>query len=155
MRLTLHTDYALRVLMLLAASEERATIGAIADRYGISRNHLMKVVQRLVQLELVRSDRGRGGGLRLARPAEEIGIGAVVRALEETGTFVECFDAGSNRCRAAPACGLRGVLAGALDAFMAHLDGVTLADVMADAPHFAAALGLPPVPPLPSAAASR
>jgi len=155
MRLTLHTDYALRVLMVLAATGERATIGAIADRYGISRNHLMKVVQRLVQLDLVRSDRGRGGGLRLARPADEIAIGAVVRLFEETGAFVECFEAGANRCRAAPACGLRRALAGALEAFLAHLDRITLADVMADAPHFAAALGLTPAPPLPSAAPSR
>lgn len=141
MRLTLHTDYGLRVLMFLAASEERATIGGIADHYGISRNHLMKVVQRLVQLDLVHGDRGRGGGLRLTRPPAEIVLGPVVRALEDMGGFVECFDAATNRCRVTPACGLRGALAGAVGAFMAHLDGVTLADLVPDRPAFAAALG--------------
>lgn len=147
MRLTLHTDYGLRVLMFLATTEERATIGAIADHYVISRNHLMKVVQRLVQLDLVASDRGRGGGLRLARPADEIVVGAVVRALEEVGTFVECFDSSTNRCCVIPACGLRFALAGAVQAFMAHLDGFTLADLVPDPTAFAAALGLPPTAP--------
>jgi len=143
MRLTLHTDYGLRVLMFLATAEERATIGAIADHYAISRNHLMKVVQRLVQLDLVASDRGRGGGLRLARPADKIVLGTVVRALEEVGTFVECFDSATNRCRVTPACGLRFALGGAVQAFMAHLDGFTLADLVPDPRAFAAALGLP------------
>lgn len=146
MRLTLHTDYGLRVLMFLA-SEERATIGAIADHYDVSRNHLMKVVQRLVQLDLVASDRGRGGGLRLARPADEIRVGSVVRALEDVGSFVECFDPVTNRCCLAPACGLRFALTGAMRAFMAHLDGVTLADLVPDRTAFAAALGLPPAEP--------
>ena len=143
MRLTLHTDYGLRVLMFLATTE-RGTIGAIADHYAISRNHLMKVVQRLVQLGLVASDRGRSGGLRLARPADEISVGAVVRALEEVGTFVECFDPAINRCRAAPACNLRFALSGAVQAFMAHLDDITLADLVPDRQAFAAALGMPP-----------
>jgi Rrf2 family nitric oxide-sensitive transcriptional repressor len=147
MRLTLHTDYGLRVLMFLAVSEERATIGAIAGHYAISRNHLMKVVQRLVQLDLVASDRGRGGGLRLARPPGQIRVGAVVRALEDTDTFVECFDAATNRCRLTPICGLRFALAGAVQAFMSHLDGVTLADLVPDHAAFVAALGLPPAAP--------
>jgi Rrf2 family nitric oxide-sensitive transcriptional repressor len=133
--------------MFLAASEERATIGVIADRYGISRNHLMKVVQRLGQLGLVASDRGRSGGLRLARPAGAIVIGDVVRALEEIGGFVECFDASANRCRVTPACGLRLALAGAVQAFMAHLDGTTLADLVPDRGAFVAALGLPAAAP--------
>lgn len=140
MRLTLHTDYGLRVLMFLAATEERATIGGIADHYGISRNHLMKVTQRLVQLDLVHGDRGRGGGLRLTRPPPEIMLGPIVRALEDTGGFVECFDAATNRCRLTPVCGLRGALAGAVEAFMAHLDGVTLADLVPDHLAFAATL---------------
>lgn len=155
MRLTLHTDYGLRVLMFLAVSEERATIGQIAEHYVISRNHLMKVVQRLVQLDLVASDRGRGGGLRLARPPAEIGVGQVVRALEDVGAFVECFDAQTNQCRVSPMCGLRVALAGAVDAFLEHLDAMTLADLLPDPALFAASLGLPRLAALPSPPPNR
>ena len=133
MRLTLHTDYALRLLMLLAMEpDEIHTIEEVARRYGISRNHLMKVTQTLAQAGFVDSLRGRGGGVRLARDAATINIGAVVRSTEDGFALVECFDARRNRCVAAPACGLREPLEEALRAFIAVLDGYTLADLMSN-----------------------
>jgi Rrf2 family nitric oxide-sensitive transcriptional repressor len=131
MRLTLHTDYALRLLMLLAIEpDELHTIEEVARRYGISRNHLMKVVQTLGQEKLIESLRGRGGGLRLGRPAASINVGAVVRATEDSFALVECFDRARNTCIAAPACGLRGPLEEALQAFLAVLDRYSLADLI-------------------------
>ena len=131
MRLTLHTDYALRLLMLLAIEpDELHTIEEVARRYGISRNHLMKVVQTLAQAGLVDSLRGRGGGLRLGRPAASINLGAVVRATEDGFALVECFDRARNTCIVAPACGLRGPLEEALQAFLATLDRYSLADLV-------------------------
>lgn len=131
MRLTLHTDYALRMLMFLALAPERAhTIEDIATRYGISRNHLMKVAQTLVQAGFVESLRGRGGGLRLAREPDSIRLGAIVRATEDGFTLVECFDAERNTCVVTPACGLRNPLQEALLAFLAVLDGYSLADLV-------------------------
>lgn len=132
MRLTLHTDFALRLLMLLAIEPDTLhTIEEVARRYGISRNHLMKVAQTLVQAGFLQSVRGRGGGLRLSRPANHINLGAVVRATEDSLALVECFDRASNTCIVAPACGLRGPLEDALGAFLAVLDRYSLADLVA------------------------
>jgi Rrf2 family nitric oxide-sensitive transcriptional repressor len=133
MRLTLHTDFALRLLMLLALEPDKLhTIEEAARRYRISRNHLMKVVQTLAQQGFVDSQRGRGGGLRLARPAGEINLGAVVRVTEDSLALVECFEAGRNACVIAPVCGLRSPLGEALTAFFAVLDRYTLADLVAN-----------------------
>jgi Rrf2 family transcriptional regulator, nitric oxide-sensitive transcriptional repressor len=133
MRLTFHTDYALRLLMLLALEPEGLhTIEATARRYGISRNHLMKVAQTLVKAGIIDGQRGRGGGLRLARPAGEINLGMVVRATEDSFALVECFDGVRNNCVITPACGLRGPLEEALDAFLAVLDGYSLHDLVAN-----------------------
>lgn len=132
MRLSLHTDYALRTLMYLAVQDGHASIGAIAEAYGISKNHLMKIAPRLVAEGFLEAVRGRSGGIRLARPPEAINIGAVARAMEETGGFVECFNAATNSCVITPACALRPILAGGLEAFFAHLDGFTLADIIGD-----------------------
>lgn len=127
MRLSLHTDYALRLLMLLAiVPDELYTIEEIAMRYDISRNHLMKITQTLAQAGFIRSLRGRGGGLRLGRTAESINLGAVVRATEDSFALVECFDQDRNRCPIASACGLRGPLEEALQAFLAVLDRYSL-----------------------------
>jgi Rrf2 family transcriptional regulator, nitric oxide-sensitive transcriptional repressor len=99
MRLTLHTDYSLRLLMLLAMEPDALhTIEEIAQRYDISRNHLMKVVQTLAQAGFVQSLRGRSGGLRLAKPAAQINLGAVVRATEDSFALVECFDRPAQNC---------------------------------------------------------
>jgi Rrf2 family transcriptional regulator, nitric oxide-sensitive transcriptional repressor len=131
MRLTFHTDYALRLLMLLAMeAEDLHTIEEVARRYGISRNHLMKVTQTLAQAGYVESVRGRGGGIRLGRPAGEINLGAVVRATEDDFAVVECFDRVRNTCVIASACGLRGALDEAIRAFLAVLDRYSLADMI-------------------------
>ena len=127
MQLSLHTDYGLRVLMLLGGSQAQWTIDEIAAWYGVSRNHLAKVVQALQAEGLVETLRGRGGGLRLARPPEQINIGQVVRKLERFDSFVSCMGTGAD-CTISGNCQLKPALAGALAAFLAHLDGFTLAD---------------------------
>ncbi|MNQ38215.1 HTH-type transcriptional repressor NsrR [compost metagenome] len=122
MRLTRYTDYAMRVLLYLAARPDRlCSISEIAGAYGISQNHLMKVVSDLVGAGYLDSVRGRSGGVRLARPPSEINIGAVVRHTEDGFDLVDC-----GNCVIAPACGLTGALAQALSAFMKVLDGYTL-----------------------------
>ncbi|MDH4572501.1 Rrf2 family transcriptional regulator [Salinicola acroporae] len=130
MKLTTHTDYALRLLIYLAvrSDEMPATVQAAAAHYGISAHHLAKVAQTLVQLGYVASLRGRGGGLRLQQPAEEIGIGALVRQTENL-ELLECFGPEST-CPIEPGCRLKGVLAKAQQAFLAVLDGYVLADLV-------------------------
>ena len=131
MHLTVHTDYALRLLMLLAVRPAALhTIDSVAASYGVSRNHMSKVVLTLRRAGFVDCVRGRSGGLRLARPAAEIGLGGVVRATEEGFDLVECFDAPNNCCRITSACGLRHPLDEALDAFLAVLDRYTLDDLV-------------------------
>lgn len=131
MRLTDYTDYALRTLMYLGAhADATATIQEIADAYGISKNHLMKVVHEFGQAGYIETSRGRGGGIRLGRPAKEISLGDVVRLAEGEFTLVECFGASGNRCVITPSCKLKSVLERALDAFMAELDRHTLADLI-------------------------
>lgn len=131
MRLNVQTDYALRVLMFLAARDDSsATTAEIATRFGISRNHLTKVAQALAREALVETARGRAGGLRLARPAGEISVGHVVRALEADFAIAACFQGGKGDCLIFPACRLRGVLETALEAFLATLDEVTIHDLV-------------------------
>jgi Rrf2 family nitric oxide-sensitive transcriptional repressor len=131
MRLTRHTDYALRLLMLLAAEPDTIhTIDEAARRYRVSRHHLMKVTQTLIKAGFVDGARGRGGGLRLKRPAASINLGAVVRATEENLNLVECFDPETNACILTPACGLKAPLREAIEAFLAVLDGYSLADLV-------------------------
>ena len=133
MRLTVQTDYALRLLMYLAQRRgELVTIGEVAARHGISRNHLMKVAHALAQAGFVSSTRGRAGGLALARPTAEIAIGDVVRHLERHSALVECFRADGNACRITGACRLQGVLHRAQEAFFGVLDDCTLADLVDD-----------------------
>jgi Rrf2 family transcriptional regulator, nitric oxide-sensitive transcriptional repressor len=130
MRLTRYTDYSLRVLIYLGLQTERlSSIREIADLYGISESHLMKVVQALGQSGYVATLRGRGGGLRLAKPPNEINLGDVVRNTEDDVALVECFAEGG-ACRIAGPCRLRHLLKDALDAFFAVLDRYTLADLL-------------------------
>lgn len=125
MKFTRYTDYAMRVLLYLAARpDDLCSISDIAKAYGISHNHLMKVAHDLGRAGYVSSVRGRFGGIRLARPPEEINVGAVVRQTEEGFDLVDC-----GSCIIAPACGFTSVLNEALRAFMAVLDGYTLADL--------------------------
>jgi Rrf2 family nitric oxide-sensitive transcriptional repressor len=127
-KLKSYTDYALRVLMHLAARPDRlASIGEIARTYRISHNHLMKVVQDLRTEGFLDAVRGRSGGIRLARPATEIKVGDVVRHTEGTFDLVDC-----ESCVIARACSLTGALHEARRAFMAVLDGYSLADLVAD-----------------------
>jgi len=133
MRLTQWTDYTLRVLMYCAATHGRTqpvTITEVAASYGISRSHLMKIVQELSARGLLETTRGRGGGIRLMRPASTINVGEVVRATETDFNLVECFDPRTNQCRLSVDCALKGVLWRALNAYFVVLDGVTLADLL-------------------------
>ena len=134
MRLTQWTDYTLRVLMYCAATQGReqpVTITEVAEGYGISRSHLMKIVQELAAQGLLETTRGRGGGMRLMKPPSEINLGAVVRQTETDFHLVECFDPLVNRCRLSDNCRLKGALGAAINAYLAVLDGVTLADLVA------------------------
>lgn len=127
MRLTRYTDFAMRVLLYLGRQPDRlCSIAEMATAYGISQNHLMKVINDLVNAGYLSSVRGRGGGVRLARPPAEISVGALIRHTEDDFDLVGCAG-----CIIAPACGLTSVLDEALQAFMAVLDGYTLADVLA------------------------
>lgn len=131
MRLTLFTDYTLRTLIYLAVRPDRlVTIGDIADAYGISSNHLMKVVHQLATAGDVATVRGQRGGLRLARPPADINIGAVVRRTEGDFAIVPCFGTETS-CAIQPDCVLAGVLGAATRAFLAVLDDRTLADLVA------------------------
>ena len=143
MKLTTYTDYTLRVLMYLALRpEELSTIQGIAQAYAISESHLMKVVQQLGKSGFVEALRGKGGGLRLAVPASEVRLGAVVRAAEGDGPIVECF-ADPARCRIMSGCRLAGVLQEAQAAFYAALDAYTLADLVREPAPLAQLLGIP------------
>ena len=127
MRLTRFTDFAIRVMLYLAAHEDRlCSIGEIAGAYGISQNHLMKVVSDLAGSGYVRSLRGRGGGIRLARPAAEINIGQMVRHTEGKVDLVGCGE-----CALAPSCGMVCVFKDAVKSFFASLEKYSLADIMA------------------------
>ncbi|MBM1818028.1 Rrf2 family transcriptional regulator [Sulfitobacter pseudonitzschiae] len=139
MRLTSFTDFGLRALMRMASAPDRAfTTAEIADEFSISRNHLNKVIQRLAKHGFVTTRRGAGGGAMLARPASEIGLGDVVRILEQDQALVECF-AADGACCVTPVCRLRGKLYAAEAAFLAELDRSTLADVALPTPALAAA----------------
>jgi Rrf2 family nitric oxide-sensitive transcriptional repressor len=136
MRLSLQTDYALRTLMFLAAHDGHHSIAEISQNYQISKNHLMKVAQRLAAEGFVTSVRGRSGGLLLNQPAFKINVGQVVRTFEDFGAFVGCFNQSGEGCVVSPVCGLRHILTDGLEAFMRHLDGFTVADLVGDRTKF-------------------
>jgi len=130
MRLTLHTDYTLRVLIHVAVADGKlVTISEIAESFDISKQHLMKVVNDLGQKDYLDTVRGRGGGIRLRRPPRDINIGQVVRETEERLDVIGCLGA-RGYCRIERVCVLRGVLGDAIQAFLAVLDGYTLADLI-------------------------
>ncbi len=129
MRLTSFTDFGLRALMRMAAEPGRAfSTAELAAEFGISRNHLAKVISALSAGGLITTRRGGGGGASLARPADQIGLGQVVRLLEEGQPLVECFAVRANLCTFLPDCRLRAKLSAAEAAFLDHLDQSTLAD---------------------------
>lgn len=131
MQLTYFSDYALRIALYLAMNDDRlVSAEEISAAYGVSRNHLVKVVQLLARIGVVTTVRGRAGGLRLAVPPAEINIGRVVRATEGRLDLVECFDPTTNTCPIAPACGLKRTLKEARAAFLRELDAHTLAEYL-------------------------
>ena len=132
MRLTVYTDYSLRVLMYLGVRgpDHLATIQEIANTYQTSKNHLMKVTYDLGKYGYIETIRGRGGGIRLAMQPEDIVIGQVVRKTEEDFHIVECFNPGNNMCIISPECRLKNALHEALQAYLKVLDSYTLADVL-------------------------
>ncbi len=135
MRLAEYTDYTLRVLMYCAAHRgERLTIADLAERHGLSKNHVMKIVNDLARQGLLETTRGRGGGLRLREDPAHIRVGDVVRACETDFRLVECFDPSTNACTLSPGCRLKHLLDDALRSYFETLDGATLADLVQPAP---------------------
>ena len=128
MRLSLPTDYALRTLIYLAGRPGRTSVSQVAEFYGISAHHLAKVVNQLARFGYVRSIRGAGGGIELARPADEISIGEVVLAHEGNLHLLECVST-DNVCSIQSFCKLKGVLAEAERVQIDYLNSMTLADV--------------------------
>ncbi|MEK5528823.1 Rrf2 family transcriptional regulator [Viridibacillus sp. FSL R5-0468] len=142
MRLTLYTDYSLRVLLYLGAKniEDLSTIKEISDAYGISKNHLMKVTHELGKLGYIETVRGRGGGIRLALKPKDIVIGKLVRQTEEDFYLVDCFNPESVGCIISPVCSLKGALNKALHAYITVLDTYTLDDFLHSKEELAALL---------------
>ena len=141
MQISSFSDYALRILIYLAvAGDRQVTSREIAERYHLSFDHIAKAAQFLTREGYVAGARGRGGGLRLAKPPEEISIGAILRTTEAGSGLVECMRPGPTKCVIAKVCGLAPILADANEAFYQSLDGKTLADALPDYKRLAQAL---------------
>ena len=130
MKLSLFSDYSLRILMYAALKDEMFQLSEVTAAYGISKDHLAKVVHKLGKLGYVETYRGRGGGVRLALAPEDIRIGKLVRQTEDQPVIVECFDPSTNTCPINGCCRLKGLLAEAMGAFFASLDSYTLRDLI-------------------------
>ena len=142
MKLTRFTDYSLRVLIYLGLKDDgRVTIREISEAYGISRNHLMKVVSLLTRMGYLDARRGPGGGIALARPAEDIVIANVVRDMEDDLNLVECF-CKSGTCIIKPVCELKAVLTQALMAYLQTLEKYTLSDLIKSRDELEQVLGM-------------
>lgn len=133
MKLTVQSDYSLRVLMHLAVnSEGLVTISEIAQHFDISKNHLMKVAHHLSKRGVIEAVRGRSGGLRLARSPSDINLGDIVQFIEQDSVMVECFPGGKNGCIISNACRLKGILFEAQNAFFECLNKYTVEDLVVD-----------------------
>ncbi|WP_249872246.1 Rrf2 family transcriptional regulator [Oceanobacillus saliphilus] len=132
MQLKKYTDYALRVLIYTGTKpdKELASIKEISEVFSISQHHLGKIVFELNKMGLLETVRGRNGGIRLAKPAEEINIGLLIRRLESDFNLLECFDKETNHCVISPACTLKHTLNRALHAFFKVLEEYTLKDLI-------------------------
>ena len=143
MQLSTYSDYSIRVLMQTALrAPARVTVDEVADTFGISRHHLVKVVHDLGRSRYLTTHRGVGGGFTLARPAEAIRLGDIVRLGEETETVINCVDGEKRRCRLLPACRLKAVLDEAAAGFFEVLDRYSLADVVKQPAKMRAVLGI-------------
>jgi Rrf2 family transcriptional regulator, nitric oxide-sensitive transcriptional repressor len=130
-RLAEYTDYTLRVLMYCASHRDRlVTIAEIADVHGVSKNHLMKIVNDLGRQGVLETTRGRSGGIRLLMEPDAIRVGDVVRASETDFRLVECFDEDTNTCGLSSSCRMKQLLGSALSAYFRELDAATLADIV-------------------------
>ena len=145
MQLTRYADYSLRTLIYLALTPNNVTVSDIAERYDISRNHLVKVVHNLGKLGYINTARGRSGGISLAIKPKDINVGQVIRQVEPNFDLVECFSEENNRCPLTSVCRLRGVLTEAHAAFIKVLDKYTLSDMVANEADLAMLLKLTPV----------
>ena len=157
MRLTVYSDYALRLMMYLGlrTGEDLSTIDEVAAAYGISKAHLMKITNELGRKGLIETIRGRQGGMRLARDASAIRVGDIVRACEPDFALVPCMEAeGGNACVVLPACVLKRALAAAAVAFLEVLDGYTLRDLVGPTVALRQLLGLADPDPVPNAVTS-
>jgi Rrf2 family nitric oxide-sensitive transcriptional repressor len=142
-RLTYHTDYALRMLVYLALNRGRPSrVADVAESYGISRNHLLKVALRLGRLGYLTTVRGRSGGIALARKPEDINLGDVVRQVEDDFGLVECMRPEGGTCAISSACRLKGVVRKAVEAFLSVFDDYSLADIAGNREVLAELLGL-------------
>ena len=130
MQLTSFTDYALRTLIYLASlpKDELTNITEVTDLFGVSRNHMVKVINRLGQLGYVHTVRGKNGGIRLMKAPQEITVGGVVRDLEP----LDLVNCSVEFCHITPACRLKEKLAKAKMAFFAELDGCTIEELLSD-----------------------
>jgi len=130
MQLTRHTDYSLRVLMYLAAKPDQLiTVAELANFYKISRNHLVKVVQGLVEHGFIKTVRGKNGGMQLAKNSDDISIGNVIRRMENHFNIVECMDNQQHPCTLNNVCNLKKLLARATEDYLKNLDKVSLSSV--------------------------
>lgn len=130
MKLSLFSDYSLRVLMFAGLKNEVFQLSEVAETYNISRHHLGQVVHSLAKLGYLQTRRGRGGGMQLALNPEEIRLGKLIRETEDQPVIVECFDPATNSCKLNGSCRLKGILAEAMGSFYSHLDQFTLADLL-------------------------
>jgi len=143
MQLTSYTDYAFRTLIALACvAPEKLTVGEISESYGISLNHLLKVVQKLAELGHVETTRGKSGGVRLLADPTKLKLGTVVRGMEPELGVVSCLRGGEDPCAIAPACRLKSILSDATHQFLATLDEHTLADITRAKPRISGLLQL-------------
>ncbi|MDD0851636.1 Rrf2 family transcriptional regulator [Halobacteriovorax sp. GB3] len=142
MRLASFTDYSLRVLIYLAIKgQERSTVSEIADKYKISRNHLVKVVHNLSNMGVITSFKGKGGGIVLSKEPVSLKIGKLIKELESDSNLVECFGNSSN-CAINPSCKLKAALKVAENKFYEALDGYTLEDILVNKDKLSSSLGI-------------
>lgn len=143
MRLTRQTNYAMRILMYCAANEGRLSrVPEIAAAYTVSELFLFKILQPLVEAKLVETVRGRNGGVRLAKPADQISLFDVVRVTEESFAMAECFETDAAECPLVDSCGLNSALREALNAFFEVLARYSIADLVAARPNMRDLLGI-------------